>query len=164
VVETALEEVGIHPNWARKIRGRKVRGEESPYSQPEVEKLRAKYREAVPLLQFTVETTKSSENTLLSKKETLILMGKNLFGMKDEEIKTIFRSVRAPRTLEAEIKALEEEIAKEQKRRQAPMDNNCANGKHCQRIVNEAELEALLTEGWSVAAVLPSGKIVVSND
>ena len=91
-------------------------------------------------------------------------MGKNLFGMKDEEIKTIFRSVRAPRTLEAEIKALEEEIAKEQKRRQAPMDNNCANGKHCQRIVNEAELEALLTEGWSVAAVLPSGKIVVSND
>jgi hypothetical protein len=164
VVETALEEVGIHPNWARKIRGRKVRGEESPYSQPEVEKLRAKYREAVPLLQFTVETTKSSENALLSKKETLILMGKNLFGMKDEEIKTIFRSVRAPRTIEAEIKALEEEIAKEQKRRQAPMNNNCANGKHCQRIVSEAELGGLLTQGWQVAAVLPSGKIVVSND
>ena len=70
MVETALEEVGIHPNWARKIRGRKVRGEESPYSQPEVEKLRAKYREAVPLLQFTVETTKSSENTLLKKGNT----------------------------------------------------------------------------------------------
>ena len=33
-VETALEEVGIHPNWARKIRGRKVLGEESPYSKP----------------------------------------------------------------------------------------------------------------------------------
>lgn len=46
------------------------RGEESPYSQPEVEKLRAKYREAVPLLQFTVETTKSSENTLLKKGNT----------------------------------------------------------------------------------------------
>lgn len=55
MVETSLEEVGIHPNWARKIRGRKVKGEESPYSQPEVEKLRAKYREAVPLVQFTVE-------------------------------------------------------------------------------------------------------------
>ena len=91
-------------------------------------------------------------------------MGKNLFGMKDEEIKTIFRSVRAPRTIEAEIKALEEEIAKEQKRRQAPMNNNCANGKNCQRIVDEADLGGLLAQGWQVAAVLPSGKIVVSND
>jgi hypothetical protein len=52
-VETALEEVGIHPNWARKIRGRKVKGEEAPYSQPAIEQLRAVYAKAVPLLQFT---------------------------------------------------------------------------------------------------------------
>jgi hypothetical protein len=89
-VETALEEVGIHPNWARKIRGRKVRGEESPYSQPEIEKLRAKYSGAVPLLQFTVEATKPSENALLNKKETLILFAKNVFGMNDEEIELYF--------------------------------------------------------------------------
>jgi hypothetical protein len=162
-VETALEEVGIHPNWARKIRGRKVRGEESPYSQPEIEKLRAKYREAVPLLQFTVEATKSSNNALLSKKESLKLLAKNVFGMKDEEIKKIFRSVRAPRTVEAEIKALEEEIAKEQKKRQAPANKDCADGKHCQRIVSEEDLEEMLAYGWRVAAVLPSGKIVVGN-
>jgi hypothetical protein len=43
-------------------------------------------------------------------------MAKNVFGMKDEEIKKVFRSVRAPRTTEAEIKALEEEIEKEQKK------------------------------------------------
>jgi hypothetical protein len=73
-----------------------------------------------PLLQFTAEETKSSENALLSKKESLILVAKNVFGMKDEEIKTVFRSVRAPKTVEAEIKALEEEIAKEQKKRKAP--------------------------------------------
>jgi hypothetical protein len=163
MVETALEEVGIHPNWARKIRGRKVRGEESPYSQPEVEKLRAKYSEAVPLLQFTVETTKSSENALLSKKESLILLAKNVFGMKDEEIKTIFRSVRAPRTVEAEIKALEEEMAEKQKRRQTSANNGCADGRHCEKICAENELEVLLAQGWRVAAVLPSGKIVVSN-
>jgi len=163
-VETALEEVGIQPNWARKIRGRKVRGEESPYSQPEIEKLRAKYREAIPLLQFTIEAPKSSDNALLSKKETLILMAKNVFGVKDEEIKTVFRSVRAPRTIEAEIKALEEEIAKEQKRRQTPTNNDRANGKHCQRIVSEADLGGMLTQGGRVVAVLPSGKIVVSNE
>jgi hypothetical protein len=163
-VETALEEIGIHPNWARKIRGRKVRGEESPYSQPEVDKLRAKYSEAVPLLQFTVEATKSNDNALQSKKENLILLAKNVFAMKDEEIKKVFRSVRAPRTLEAEIKALEEKIAKEQKKQQTTTNNDCTDGKHCQRIVSEADLSGLLTEGWRVAAVLPSGKIVVSNE
>ena len=52
-VETALEEVKINPNWARKIRGRKVRGEEAPYSRPAVEQLREKYKEALSLLQFT---------------------------------------------------------------------------------------------------------------
>jgi len=56
-VETALEETKINPNWARKIRGRKVRGEEAPYSRPAVEQLRAAYKEAVPLLEFTQPTT-----------------------------------------------------------------------------------------------------------
>lgn len=35
---------------------------------------------------------------------------------------------------------------------------------NCQRIVSEEELPSLLVKGWSVAAVLPSGKIVVSNE
>ena len=55
-VESALEEVKMHPNWARKIRGRKVRGEEAPYSRPAIEQLRKAYEEAVPLLQFTSPT------------------------------------------------------------------------------------------------------------
>lgn len=52
-VETALEEIKIHPNWARKIRRRKVRGEEAPYSRPAIDQLREAYRQAVPLLEFT---------------------------------------------------------------------------------------------------------------
>jgi hypothetical protein len=43
-------------------------------------------------------------------------------------------------------------------------NNNCADGENCQRIVSEADLGALLAQGWRVAAVLPSGKIVVSNE
>jgi hypothetical protein len=39
----------------------------------------------------------------------------------------------------------------------------CIDGEHCQRIVAESELEVLLTQGWHVAAVLPSGKIVIDN-
>jgi len=54
-VNTALEEIRIPSNWARKIRGRKVRGEEAPYSRPAIKQLREKFREAVPLLEFTAE-------------------------------------------------------------------------------------------------------------
>jgi hypothetical protein len=52
-VNTALEQIGISPNWARKIRGRKVKGEEAPYSQPQIGQLRDKFREAVAILEFT---------------------------------------------------------------------------------------------------------------
>ena len=45
----------LFKNWAGKIRDRKVRGEEVPHSQPAIGQLREKFREAVPLLQFTVE-------------------------------------------------------------------------------------------------------------
>jgi hypothetical protein len=41
-----------------------VRGEESPYSQPAIDQLRAKFREAVPLLEFTTETPTVSKETL----------------------------------------------------------------------------------------------------
>ena len=34
-------------------------------------------------------------------------------------------------------------------------------GVDCQKIVGEQELEAYLNDGWHVAAVLPSGKIVI---
>ena len=52
IVETALENVGTSRNWIQKVKGRKVRGEDAPYSQPAVEQLRAKYRAALPELEF----------------------------------------------------------------------------------------------------------------
>ena len=42
--------------------------------------------------------------------------------------------------------------------------SGCADGSNCEKICAESELEVLLTQGWRVAAVLPSGKIVVSNE
>lgn len=67
VVNTALESIGISPNWARKIRGTKVRGEEAPYSQPAIEQLRAKFREAVPLLEFTTKREQSRKRSKTAK-------------------------------------------------------------------------------------------------
>ena len=51
-VQTALEEAGLERNWIQKIKGRKVRGEDAPYSRPEIEKLRHKYREALSCVCF----------------------------------------------------------------------------------------------------------------
>ena len=55
-LQTALENVGVSVNWVRKAKGRKVKAEESPYSKPAVEQLRAKYREALPDLEFLTTT------------------------------------------------------------------------------------------------------------
>lgn len=57
------------------------------------------------------------------------------------------------------IELEKEQIRRERKRKQT---DNCQNG-NCQRIVGEEELPALLSEGWHVAAVLPSGKVVVEK-
>lgn len=52
-----------------------------------------------------------------------------------------------------------------QRRRKADLkeSEDCENGEHCQRVVGEAELASLLSEGWHASLVLPSGKIVVSH-
>jgi hypothetical protein len=52
IVQTALESVSTSENWIRKVKGRKVRGEEAPYSKPAIEQLRGKYREALHELEF----------------------------------------------------------------------------------------------------------------
>jgi integrase len=39
----------------------------------------------------------------------------------------------------------------------------CKDGEHCERLVDETELANLLSEGWHVNAVLASGKIVISR-
>jgi hypothetical protein len=52
IVQTALENINITRNFIQKIKGRKVRAEDAPYSKPAIEQLRAKYREALPELEF----------------------------------------------------------------------------------------------------------------
>lgn len=70
-IQTALEEVWINRNWIQKIKGRKVRGEDSPYSQPEIEKLRQKFREAVPILSFLTEESEGTKQEIKDLKEAL---------------------------------------------------------------------------------------------
>ena len=156
-VNTALEQIGISPNWARKIRGRMVRGEESPYSQPVIDQLREKFREAVPLLEFTSETSPVSKETL---------RGEVMKALEEEKLKEIAAKYHVPieqvRTaMRSKADDWEKLLAK---KKTATDGGNCSNGQHCQKIVNEDELPKLLTAGWRFIATLPSGKIVVSNE
>jgi hypothetical protein len=134
-VNTALESISISVNWARKIRGRKVRGEEAPYSQPAINQLREKYREAVPVLEFLTERA------------------------------------AVPKEVQDRVAQLEDETRKlrqqyhfrRAKAAKPEVDKNCEDGKHCetQRVVSEAELSKLLSEGWQVVTALASGSVVI---
>ena len=96
----------------------------------------------------------------LAKKMTLMTIAKNAGLVKnEEEMKAIWRSRKAT-TLDKQIELLEELT----QGKNTKNNNNCSDGENCQRIVSEAELSGMLEQGWHVAAVLPSGKIVVSNE
>jgi hypothetical protein len=139
-VNTALEQIGISPNWARKIRGRKVKGEEAPYSQPAINQLKEKFREAVPILEFTSERPQVPKEI----QERLAQMEAEQKALKQQY--GIFRKARHIKT----------EVDEEEK---------CEDGEHCaaQRIVGEEDLANFLSENWKVAAVLPSGKVVIQR-
>lgn len=139
-INTNLEQIGISSNWARKIRGRKVKGEEAPYSQPAIDQLREKFKEAVPLLEFTSGESKILEDRV---KE----LEKFKAGLTPEQIE-VGRHLGIIKRKEV---SKPEELEK------------CEDDEHCQRVVSEEELLKFLSEGWTATLVLPTGKIVVQK-
>jgi hypothetical protein len=145
-VETALEEVKINPNWARKIRGRKVRGEEAPYSRPAIEQLRKVYAEAVPLLQFTTPTDLDYVRKRQEVSEAItskIIAGEPL----NEQDR-------------ANIKRFNLKVAERAKRQTETNGADC--GETFEQI-NESQLLAYLKAGWSIVKELQSGDIIVKR-
>ena len=134
-----MESIGISPNWARKIRGRKVKGEEAPYSRPLIEQLRAKYAEAVPLLGFINESSIDEKAREAARQEFLKLL------------------TPEQRTLAERGHMRFSRVKKEKK------ITECTDGEHCQKVCEESELPSLLTQGWKASIVLPSGKVVVEK-
>jgi hypothetical protein len=147
-INTALEQIGISPNWARKIRGRKVKGEEAPYSQPAIEQLRAKFAEAVPLLEFTHEDT-GLEQRIQRQEAITEIQSKLVSG--------------EPLTETDRAKIKQFGIQLREKGKKKPDKADCEDGSHCQKIVSEADLAKFLDEGWKVVATLPSGSIVIDR-
>jgi len=160
-VETALEETKINPNWAKKIRGRKIRGEENPYSRPAIEQLRSAFKEAVPLLQFTTETELDS---LKKRQEAIEQIVKGLTPEQKELMAThgIRLTKKAPKP---------EEILKD-----CPDGEHCGDGlpsalnvdvkagqKEVFEQVSETQLLEYLRNGWQIVHKLGSGEIIVKR-
>lgn len=151
-VNTALEQIAISQNWAKKIRGRKLKGEENPYSQPAINQLRDKFREAVPLLEFTSETSAALEERVrdLEKLKT---------SLTPEQAATMSKlgiQLRSKKTLsEKRRKTLEKEA------------KNCEDGSHCGeenfKQITEAELLSHLREGWKITYNLANGQVIIQR-
>jgi len=138
-VNTALEEIGISKNWARKIRGRKVKGEEAPYSLPAIKQLRAKFKEAVPLLEFTTEKREVPKE-VREKLEAL-----------EEEQKKLKREWHLRKKVSPYVK---------------PKPENCNNGEHCSETfeeISESELLSHLQNGWKIEYKSQNGTVIVKR-
>ena len=144
-VNTALEQINISTNWARKIRGRKLKGEESPYSRPSIDALRNKFREAVPLLEFT------SESKPAIPKE----VQEQLARMEAEQ-----------KALKAQYGIMFRKDVSEPKHRKTNAEE-CKDGKPCAeeyKQVNTGELLRYLQEGWDVKHDLPNGEVIIYKE
>jgi len=152
-VETALEETKINPNWARKIRGRKVRGEENPYSRPAIEQLRAAYKEAIPLLQFIEAPMISEEDRRIQ----ATFDNLRLAGFSEEEIAK-YREQRGKTWNTAR-----ELITIVRERGGIRMNTEPNGGDYSERFeqIKEEELLTYLRAGWRVAHRLQNGEVII---
>jgi hypothetical protein len=145
-VNTALEQINISPNWARKIRGRKVKGEEAPYSRPAIEQLREKFREAVPLLEFTTERQVVIPSEV---QERLKALEDEQRGIKRRYGIYTRKNVSKPKPEESKQK-----------------DKKCDDGVHCPQFkqVSEEELLTYLQAGWTIEHNLSNGRVIVRRE
>ena len=151
-LNTALEEIRMPVNWARKIRGRKVRGEEAPYSLPAIQQLREKFKEAVPLLEFT------SEKPTVSKE-----MEERLKAIEDVMASIPPEQREEMRRLGLQIKKKGSVKSKEEKTTEK---EDCPDGENCGeefKQISETELLSYLREGWQIVHNLQNGEVVVKR-
>jgi integrase len=115
------------------------------------DELRKDYTRAMPEITI-IGMTAEANIELMVQKRIMLDKAKDL-GL-SQEIQDKIMAAITPFDLEEYRKYLKKE-------RDSRTD--CTDGKHCQRIVAESELEGFLVNGWHVAATLGSGKIVIDE-
>ena len=156
--QTRLE-AEVNPNWVRKMMGRKVKGEEDPYSLPKIEELREAFRKAEHRLTLAEPEVMESKETRINR----IVSGAILQGLPPEEAEPLrerLRTVMRAPTMEAEMKAAEEARKWVEKHRG---QQNEGDNPGRQRVIDESQLENHLSHGWRFVASLGNGKCVVEH-
>ena len=142
-------------NWARKIRGRKVRGEESPYSRPEIQKLQSAFKEALPFLMFRSASRISEEDRLI---QSAINTARSL-GVPEEKIQEKLKergvTWRTPQDLSREIYRLRAYT----RRTETNGGSDCSEYKE----ILESDLLSHLQNGWRIVHTNSNGKVIVSK-
>jgi hypothetical protein len=155
-VQTALEEARLPANWARKIRGRKVRGEESPYSRPEIQKLRSAFKEALPFLMFRSEPRISEEDRQI---ENVVNTARTIGVPEDqiqEKLKERGKTWHTAREFSREVYRMR---AKGHQRTEQNGGTDCSEYKE----ISEGDLLSHLQNGWRVTHNLQNGRIIVER-
>lgn len=133
--------------WKQVI-GKKI--SEKAYVSPD--ELRKDYARAMADICWTGVTDQTDVEKRV-KVEMLRLKAKEL-GLTEEEIQI--------KLTKMELDEFNEWLRERKRSQQSQVTE--LNGGNCQKIVFEEELDDYLGRGWKVAAVLPSGKVVVGNE
>jgi len=155
-VQTALEEARLPANWARKIRGRKVRGEESPYSRPEIQKLRAAFKEALPFLMFRSEPRISEEDRQI---ENVVNTARTIGVPEDqiqEKLKERGKTWHTAREFSREVYRMR---AKGHQRTETNGGTDCSEYKE----ISEGDLLSHLQNGWRIVHANSNGKVIIQR-
>jgi len=147
-------ELHIQKTWIKQMMGKKLNPGDKPYVEHKTEKLFQAYKRAYEKLRL-IEIVKPEEEKALEAMKELYA---KITGKDPARLLIVERSRRwRPLEFKEQMELFSKEIEKE--KRKTATNGGFAD---CQRIVEEQELPTLLAEGWRVAAVLPSGKVVIS--
>jgi len=158
-VENALESANIHINRCRKIRGRKIKGEEDPYSQPAIEELRIDYAKALDDLEFQIEKPAIKPEDV--RKEIIN-------AIPDEEIKPIADKYGISISEARHMVILRESAFRDfwserRKRKQTERNGGNDSGETFEEI-NEEDLLTHLRSGWKIVHInSQTGKVIISR-
>lgn len=103
--QTGLETARVNPNWIKKMQGKKLRGEDNPYSKPKIEEMRKAFRLAEPHL--TLAPPALGLDAIAQRKQALLDSAELLFGDDKEkmfELQNLLKKV----TTEQELKDAKE--------------------------------------------------------
>ena len=136
-------------------------GVEKSYFIPPIEKQREKYAESYKELDM------SEKPSLFEQRAQQIKdMVKLMYPNQPEKLQLTDLLITKAQTETNPMQALDRlpEHLQHAKLDKVKLAGKCEDDQNCQHVVNESELEEYMKQGFRFVAVLPSGKILVSNE